>query len=107
MSKKLRSSSAADILGKKAEVKPKLSNLCMICDKPIPIDRIKALQTLNTPVTNYTHTKCSITTKVKGIYLGEVGTSQIMLCDKIYDDSVRSVFRRAEVDTSDEEPENS
>ena len=84
---------------------------CIICSKPIPTERIKALKLLNVPHTNWTHTGCSTTSKIKGVYLGEVGTSQLQLCDKLYNDSVRSVFRKAEVDPqadddSEEDSEN-
>jgi hypothetical protein len=40
---------------------------------------------------------------VKGIYLGEVGTSEMLVCDKVYDDNVRSVFRKAETDQEEAE----
>jgi len=94
-------SSTNSILGNPKKVVNKIPTHCVVCNKPIPIARLEALQSLNTPLTKYTHTQCSTTTKIKGIYLGEVGTSEIKLCDKVYNDSVRSVFRRAEVDTDE------
>jgi hypothetical protein len=46
----------------------------------------------------------------QGVYLGEVGTSELLIVDKVYNDSVRSVFRGAkkeaeavEEDLGDEE----
>ena len=91
--------SAAALLGNTTKLKaPKISNKCVICFKEIPAERMEALKSMNTPATRYTHTQCSTTTKVKGLYLGEVGTSQLQLCDKIYNDSVRNVFRRADAD---------
>jgi hypothetical protein len=32
------------------------------------------------------------------LFLGEVGTSELLVVDKVYDDSVRSVFRGARKD---------
>ena len=99
-------SSTSSILGNpKKVVQKEAPTNCVICNKPITAARIEALISLNTPINKYTHTQCSTTTKIKGIYLGEVGTSEIKLCDKIYNDSVRSVFRRAEVDDDGDEEE--
>lgn len=99
-------SSAADILGGGA-VKPVArhaeSDICFVCNKRIQADRIAALKSLKTPTNRWTHAKCSPTTKIKGIYTGEVGTSKLLLVDKLYDDSVRSVFRRTEAESSDNE----
>ena len=36
----------------------------------------------------------------QGVYLGEVGTSQLLIVDKVYDDSVRSVFKGAKKDAN-------
>ena len=104
MVKKSTSSTTLAILGAGSK-KPatRTTKICVICDKPIPANRLEALVLMNTPVSKYTHTKCSTVTKIKGIYLGEVGTSEIMLCDKLYNDSVRSVFRRADAIDEDED----
>lgn len=101
---KKKASSAADILGK-PRTAPGVTNKCSVCEKPVPVDRIKALIDLGVNPTQWTHTKCSQVKKIKGIYLGEVGTSEIKLCNKIYNDSVRSVFRHAEAD-SDSDPDH-
>lgn len=97
-------SSISAILGRpiSKEVTIKTPTACVVCSKTIPAARIEALISMDTPLTKFTHVSCSTTTKIKGVYLGENGTSQIMLCDKLYDDSVRSVFRRAEVDSGEE-----
>ena len=91
--------SVSDILGgakpKKVQA-PEEHIGCVVCLKEIPAARLKALREMNTPLHKYTHTHCSTVTKIKGLYLGEVGTSEIMFCDKIYNDSVRSVFRSSE-----------
>ena len=104
MSNKKQSSLTAILGNPKKVAESKTPTHCVVCLKAIPAARIEALVSMNTPHFKYTHTQCSTTTKIKGIYLGEAGTSEIKLCDKIYNDSVRSVFRRAEVgaDDSDE-----
>jgi hypothetical protein len=79
------------------------SNDCVNCGKVIPAARIEALQLLGTPRTQWTHTSCSTTSKIKGIYMGEVGTSKLQLCDKIYNDSVRSVFKKSTVEHDDDD----
>ena len=98
-------SSAADILGGKklAVVTPREDNTCVNCGKVIPQVRLDALKMLGTPRTQWTHTSCSTTSKIKGIYMGEVGTSKLQLCDKIYNDSVRSVFKKSTVDPDDDD----
>ena len=87
--KKSTVSSSQLILGSpiKNNMKAKVPTHCIICSKVIPQARIDALISLNTPYSKFTHTQCSTTTKIKGIYLGEVGTSEIKLCDKIYNNS--------------------
>ena len=106
---KIAASSAADILGSKkvAVTTPREDNTCVNCGKVIPQVRLDALKMLGTPRTQWTHTSCSTTSKIKGIYMGEVGTSKLQLCDKIYNDSVRSVFKKSTVepDNDDSEPE--
>ena len=101
--------SAEALLGRpvsKAIVKPvSMGNECVICGKRIPGERLDALKMLGTPRTQWTHVGCSQTGKIKGIYMGEVGTSKLQLCDKIYNDSVRSVFKKSEFEDSDEAEE--
>ena len=91
---------SAAILGRplKKEVSITRPTDCVICFKPIPAARVEALVSMKTDPSRWTHVGCSTTTKIKGIYMGEVGTSEIKLCDKIYSDSVRSVFKKAEVE---------
>ena len=76
---------------------------CVVCGKAIPKNRIEALALMRVAIENYTHVGCSTTTKVKGIFLGETGTSKLQVCNKVYDDSVRSVFRKSEVESGDNE----
>ena len=42
----------------------------------------------------------------KGIYMGENGTSELRIVNKVYDDSVRSVFRRTKQEVKVEEDVN-
>ena len=89
------------IIGKKKQSSTVTFVDCVICNKPIKTVRLKALRMLGTPINQWAHTNCSQTTKVKGIYMGEVGTSKLQLCDKVYNDSVRSVFRYVAADEED------
>ena len=95
----VKRSSASDILGgqRPAPTRPQ-TDICYVCEKKIPAERITALKSLGIPNSEWTHAKCSTTQKIKGIYTGEVGTSKLLLVDKLYDDSVRSIFRRTEVE---------
>lgn len=99
-----KAASSADILGGgavKRVVSQDTNDICFVCDKRITLERITALKSLKTPTNRWTHAKCSPTTKVKGIYTGEVGTSKLLVVDKLYNDSVRSVFRGADNESSE------
>lgn len=106
MNKKAKQCSIADILGTSTKKKVvKESNECVVCQKPIPADRLEALKAMNLPRTLWAHTKCSTVQKIKGIYMGEVGTSKLQLCNKVYNDSVRSVFRKTDHEEPDTDPD--
>ena len=66
---------------------------------------------LGIPESRWTCVEHALPVPRKGIYLGEAGTSQLLIVDKVYDDSVRSVFRGAKKEPSsikdDEEPDSS
>jgi hypothetical protein len=66
---------------------------CVVSGKPIPSERIEALKMLGIPESRWTCVEHALDTPRKGIYLGEVGTSELLIVDKVYNDSVRSVFR--------------
>jgi len=68
---------------------------CVVSGKPIPKERIEALKMLGTPESRWTCVEHALDSPRKGIYLGEVGTSDLLIVDKVYNDSVRSVFRGA------------
>lgn len=96
--------STATILGlSDKKIAPKIHDTCVVCLKKLPAIRIKALQDMSIPFHKWAHTSCSQITKIKGVYLGENGTSELQLCDKVYNDSVRSVFHGAEATSSEDE----
>ena len=66
---------------------------CVVSGKPIPKERVEALKMLGIPENRWTCVEHALDSPRKGIYLGEVGTSQLLIVDKVYNDSVRSVFR--------------
>jgi len=74
---------------------------CIVSGKPIPAERVEALQELGIPETRWTCVEHALPVPRKGIYLGEAGTSQLLIVDKVYDDSVRSVFRGAKKESSE------
>ena len=75
---------------------------CAISNKPIPPDRVEALRMLGTPENRWTCVEHSIEKPRQGIFLGEAGTSKLLFVDKVYDNSVRTVFK-AEREVSEEE----
>jgi hypothetical protein len=66
---------------------------CVVSGKTIPKERVEALQMLGLPESRWTCVEHALDVPRKGIYLGEVGTSELLIVDKVYNDSVRSVFR--------------
>ena len=78
---------------------------CIVSGKDIPHERVEALKMLGVPETRWTCVEHALDVPRKGIYLGEAGTSELLIVDKVYNDSVRSVFRgsRKEVTVSQKE----
>jgi len=80
---------------------------CIVSGKTIPSERVEALQMLGIPESRWTCVEHALPVPRKGIYLGEAGTSQLLIVDKVYNDSVRSVFRGAKKEAaSDKEEED-
>jgi hypothetical protein len=78
---------------------------CVVSGKEIPEERVEALQSLGIPESRWTCIEHALPVPRKGIYLGEVGTSELLIVDKVYNDSVRSVFKtnsKAHETTSEE-----
>lgn len=71
----------------------KKSYKCVVSGETIPRERVEALISLGIPESRWTCIKHALDVPRKGIYLGEVGTSQLLIVDKVYNDSVRAVFR--------------
>jgi hypothetical protein len=68
---------------------------CVVSGKNIPAERVEALIMLGIPEERWTCVEHAFAAPRKGIYLGENGTSELLIVDKVYDDSVRSVFRNS------------
>lgn len=79
----------------------KANNKCWDCNCVIPKERIEFLTEIGVHPEQFTCVKHSHATRIKGIYSGENGTSPIIFCDKVYNDSVRSQFKEIE-ETADE-----
>jgi hypothetical protein len=79
---------------------------CVVSGKTIPKERVEALKMLGTPENLWTCVEHSLAKPKQGLFLGEVGTSELLLVDKVYDDSVRSVFRGAKRDASQEQEDD-
>ena len=77
--------------------KPKVTEqyICVVCEKPIPPQRVEALKFLGTERNMWACVQHSPTQKVQGIFLQEAGTD-LRVVRKVYNDSVRAVFRSSE-----------
>ena len=78
---------------------PKKIYTCTVSGKPIPPERVEALKMLGTPENQWTCVEHSMVRPRQGIFLGESGTSELLLVNKVYNDSVRSVFKSADRET--------
>ncbi len=78
------------------------NNACIVCGKEIIPERIEALISLGIQKPNWTCVEHSLSKRRMGIYLGEVGTSELLVVDRVYNDSVRGIFKRSEVDVDEE-----
>jgi hypothetical protein len=85
---------------------PKKIYKCVVSGKPIPAERVEALKSLGTPEYMWTCVEHSFVKPKQGLFLGEVGTSELLIVDKVYDDSVRSVFRGAKSSSENEKEDN-
>ena len=73
---------------------PKKIYLCAISGKKIPKERVEALKMLGTSENLWTCVEHSTTKPRQGVYLGEAGSSQILMVDKVFDDTVRTIFSK-------------
>ena len=75
---------------------PKKIYTCVVSGKEIPPERVEALKMLGTPESRWTCVEHSTVRPRQGIFLGETGTSKLLFVDKVYNDSVRSVFKNSD-----------
>lgn len=68
---------------------------CVVSGKLIPEARVEALQMLGLPEERWTCVEHALAMPRQGIYMGENGTSELKIVNKVYNDSVRSVFGKA------------
>jgi hypothetical protein len=91
-----------------APAKPPIADgtICVICEKKLTDERLQALSLIG--VTNprrVTCINCCQTKKILGQYLGEAGTSEMLLVDHIEENSVRGMFRKQASDDGDDDDE--
>ena len=95
------------ILGRKHAPKPQVRpppTTCFACEHKLTPQRVTALQDLNIAPASWTCVKCSesVTAPRLGIFMGEVGTSELKIVDRIYNDSVRDIFMEQTAAESEE-----
>lgn len=79
-------------------------NKCVVCDCEVIPERAEFLLENNKEMTCLQHAQ---PVKLKAIYSGEHGTSELIFCDRVYNDSVRSKLYNTEQFVDDEELNNS
>lgn len=84
------------------EVQNETSYICPVCSVAIPQERVDFLKGLKYSDNDIYCVQHAINRPVKGIYSGEVGTSDLILCDQVYNDSVRRKLYNTE-DLSEED----
>jgi hypothetical protein len=77
-------------------------HFCTVSGKEIPSERVDALKMLGVPESKWTCVEHSTTKPKQGIFMGEHGTSDLKMVDKVYDDSVRSVFKSSDHEVNSE-----
>ena len=65
-----------------------MKNHCVICNCELSTERVEALEFLNTPRNQWACVPHSQVRKVKGVFLGEVGTSQMLRVSGVGPDRV-------------------
>lgn len=72
---------------------------CIVCNCEIIPDRVKFLLENNKEMTCTKHAQ---PVSIKALYSGEYGTSELIFCDRIYDDSVRTKLYNSETQLNDD-----
>lgn len=80
---------------------------CPACDCIIPEERVNILRELKYSDNDIFCVTHAMNRPVKAIYSGEHGTSDLILCDRVYSDSVRKKFYDAEVDKDEDVSDDS
>lgn len=75
---------------------------CFVCEKNIPVERVKYLEEEGINSVNFTCVQHSTTKKKKGLFEGEAGASRLIICDEIRDVNIRSIMK----DDADSEHEH-
>lgn len=86
---------------------PKKVYKCKVSGKTIPKERVEALKSLGIPESEWTCVEHSLAKPKKGIFLGESGTSQLLMVNKVYNDTVRSIFRGSKAEKQEDEDNDS
>jgi hypothetical protein len=81
---------------------PKNKHFCTVSGKEIPEGRVEALIMLGVPPSRWTCVEHSTEKPKQGIFMGEHGSSEMKIVDKVYDDSVRSVFKSSDREETEE-----
>jgi hypothetical protein len=61
---------------------------CVKCNKPIEQDRLEALAILSKPAHEYTCLSCAPQQRIKGLFLGESGNSQLLFVNNVGRDGI-------------------
>ncbi len=76
---------------------------CVVSGQPIPPERVEALRILEVPESDWTLKEHSNCRKKKGIWMGDVGRSELKIVTRVDNSSVRDMFRHDA--TISEEPD--
>lgn len=81
-----------------------MDNKCIVCNCEIPAERMEFLIEYNKEICCTKHAQ---PVRIKAIYSGEHGTSDLIFCDRVYNDSVRTKLYDSEAfsDLEEDEPE--
>lgn len=74
---------------------------CIVCDIEVHPERVAFLLDNNKEITCINH---ALPVSIKAVYSGEHGTSELIFCDRLYDDSLAAKFESAEEITLDDTP---
>ena len=81
---------------------------CPICKVKIPQERVEFLLELKYNIDDVYCVNHALNRPVKAIYSGEHGTSELIMCDRVYNDSVKHKFYDSErIEEPDDEPTES